>query len=130
MCIFAQNKSNIMDIRKKHKLQSTNSYPHNGNMLKEYFTKHAVNCAEIARQMGVSGSSVFQYFESQSLQLGILWKASLALNHNFVAELGEKLSVDYVTAREAALQNQVESLETELEKVKFELSIYKNIVGK
>jgi len=119
-----------MDIRKKHKLQSTNPYPHNGNMLKEYFTKHAVNCAEIARQMGVSGSSVFQYFESQSLQLGILWKASLALNHNFVAELGEKLSIDYVTAREAALQNQVATLETELEKLKFELSIYKNIVGK
>ncbi|MDR3653893.1 MAG: hypothetical protein P4L34_13100 [Paludibacter sp.] len=119
-----------MDDRKKHKLQPTNPYPHNGNVLKEYFTKHAVNCAELARQLGVSGSSVFQYFESQSLQLGILWKISLALKHNFVAELGEQLSVEYISLREKKLQEQVETLQKELQNLNIELGVYKNIVGK
>jgi transcriptional regulator with XRE-family HTH domain len=112
------------------KLQSADAYPHNGNMLRTYFKAHSVNRAELARRMSVAGSTVMQYFDSQSLQLGILWKISLALKHNFVAELGEKLPVDYTTQRETELKQQIEDLQGELEKTKFELSIYKNIVGK
>jgi hypothetical protein len=54
----------------------------------------------------------------------------LALNHNFLAELGEKLPVDHITNREAGQRQQIDELQKELEKLKFELSIYKNIVGK
>lgn len=113
-----------------NKSQPTNAFPHNGNMLRGYFKLHSVNKAELARRISVAGSTVQQYLDSQSLQLGILWKISLALKHNFVAELGEKLQVDYKTQRETELEQQIEDLQSELEKTKFELSIYKNIVGK
>ncbi|MFT3753226.1 MAG: hypothetical protein QM800_10255 [Paludibacter sp.] len=112
------------------KSQPTNAFPHNGNMLRDYFKLHSVNKAELARRISVAGSTVQQYLDSQSLQLGILWKISLALKHNFVAELGEKIQVDYSTQRETELEQQIEDLQSELEKTKFELSIYKNIVGK
>jgi len=62
--------------------------------------------------------------------MNILWKASLALNHNFVAELGDLLPVEHRSKHETELENKIITLETELEKLKFELSIYKNIVGK
>jgi len=80
--------------------------------------------------MNVSSTTVYQYAKSPSLQLSILWNASLALNHNFLAELGEKLPVDYITNRETEQRQQIDELQKEIEKLKFELSIYKNIVGK
>ncbi|MCE5332308.1 MAG: hypothetical protein LLF95_09225 [Bacteroidales bacterium] len=119
-----------MDDTTKNSLGVTNSYPHNGKLMHDYIAKYGVNRAELARKMNVSTTSVYQYAGSPSLQLSILWKASLALNHNFLAELGEKLPVDYITNREAEQKQQIDELQKELEKLKFELSIYKNIVGK
>jgi len=119
-----------MDTRKKNKLVATNAYPHNGELLKAYFTEHNVNRAELARQLGVSPSTVMRYFDSQSLQLGILWKTSQALKHNFVSELGEKLDVNYSTSREIELENELSDLKSKFEKMEIELAVYKNIVGK
>ena len=119
----------------------SDSYPHNGKFLQDYIKKNGVNRAGMARKMNVSNSTVYQYAESPTLQLGVLWKASLALNHNFVAELGELLPVAYSSKREAELEKRIKELEIELEiktsiyekqieKLNFELSGYKNTVGK
>ena len=107
-----------------------NAYPHNGELLQNYFIKHKVNKAQLARRLGVAPTSITKYPESKSLQLGILWKVSQALNHNFVAELGEQLQVEYHTARELALEKELSELKKQLEKMEIELSVYKNIVGK
>jgi len=104
--------------------------PHNGNLLSNYVQKNKINRAELARKMNRSNTSIYQYAESPSLQMNILWNVSLALNHNFVADLGELLPVEHISKREAELENKINTMETELEKLKFELSIYKNIVGK
>jgi len=115
--------------------------PHNGKVLTDYVLTNRINRAELARKMNVSNTSVYQYAESPSLQMNILWKASLALNHNFVAELGELLPVEYSTKRETELENKIKAMETELEmktsiyekqieKLNIELSVYKSIVGK
>ena len=119
-----------METSKKNNLVSTNVCPHNGELLKKYFRDHKLNRAEVARQIGATPTSVVHYFDSHSLQLGILWKISQALNHNFVAELGEQLMVDYSTAREIELENQLAELRKQYEKMEIELSVYKNIVGK
>ncbi|HLP04583.1 MAG TPA: SpoIID/LytB domain-containing protein, partial [Paludibacter sp.] len=118
-----------MDTRKKNKLLSIDACPHNGELLRNYFAEHNVNQTELAHQLDVSPAEVTHYLESQSLPLEILWKTSQVLKHNFVAELGEKIRVDYTTRREAELSQQVGNLQGELEKTKFEFSIYKNIVG-
>lgn len=107
--------------------QTKDGFQHNGKMLTDYFTQHSINKAELARKMGLSPSTIQRYLEGDSLQFRILWKLSLALKHNFLAELTAQLPSEIVdnikSEREAAL-------ELELEKVKFELSIYKTIVGK
>lgn len=104
--------------------------PHNGKLLTNYLLNNQIVRAKLARKLNISNTSVYQYAESSSLQMHILWKASIALNHNFIAEVGEKLPVDYITTREKELQEQVETLQKELERLNIELEVYKNIVGK
>jgi len=113
------------------------THPHNGKLLSDYIFKNKVNRAELARQMDISTTSVYKYAQSYSLQLGILWKASLALKHNFVAELGALLAVDYITPKEEVLQNElktkqieIEVLQKQIEHLSIEISVYKSIVGK
>jgi len=122
-------------------IKVSDSYPHNGKFLQDYIKKNGVNRAEMARKMNVSNSTVYQYAESPTLQLSVLWKASLALNHNFLAELGELLPVEHSTKREAELEKRIKELEIELEiktsiyekqieRLNVELSGYKNTMGK
>ena len=118
-------KNNANDINNAEK-----AMPHNGKLLADYIQNNRINRAELARKLNKSNTSVYQYAESPSLQMNILWKTSLALNYNFLAELGELLPVNYITVREKELQKQVETLQRELEKLNIELGAYKNIVGK
>jgi len=113
------------------------THPHNGKLLSNFILKNKINRAELARQMDISTTSVYKYAQSYSLQLGILWKASLALNHNFIAELGALLAVDYITPHEEVLQNElkakqieIEVLQKQIEHLSIENSVYKSIVGK
>ena len=115
---------------KDNSVAATDSFPHNGALLTNYILKHNVNRADLARRLNITAPSVYNYAGSSSLQLYILWKASLALKHNFVAELGDLLPVKFETVCEKELREQVESLQKELEKLSLELSIYKTIVGK
>lgn len=125
-------KDNTNDIDNAEK-----AMPHNGKLLANYIQNNRINRAELARKLNKSNTSVYQYAESPSLQMHVLWKVSLALNHNFVAELGASLPVDYITPKELELQNQIkalqeqiEGLQKEIEHQQIEIGVYKNIVGK
>ena len=90
--------------------ETKNNMPHNGKFLTDYVLKNDINRAALARRMKVSNTSVYQYAESSSLQMSILWNASIALSHNFVAELGELLPVDYKSGKEIQLEEIILSL--------------------
>lgn len=107
--------------------QSAKSYQHNGKMLADYFAKYQVNRSALARQLGVSPSTVMKYLESESLQFRILWGISLALNHNFIADLTAQIPVEMP---EPPKDEKLLALEKELEHLKIELSVYQKIVGK
>jgi transcriptional regulator with XRE-family HTH domain len=107
--------------------KTKDGFQHNGKMLAEYFELNSINKAALSRKMGMTPSTIQKYLESESLQFRILWKISIALKHNFLAELTAQLPKDIVDPIKSARESE---LEKELEKVKFELSIYKNIVGK
>lgn len=109
------------DIKQENR-EVSNSCPHNGKMLTDFILKNRINRAGFARRLGVTPTAVYNYAGSESLQLSTLWKASIVLKHNFIAEIGALLPVEYTSPREKELQE-------ELEKLKFELSIYKNIMG-
>ena len=110
--------------------ETKNNMPHNGKLLTDYLLKNDINRAGLARKMNVSNTSVYQYAGSPSLQMSILWKASIALNHNFVAELGELLPVKHKTGNEIQLEEKIKALEAQLEKLNLELSVYKDVISK
>ena len=110
--------------------ETKNNMPHNGKLLTDYLLKNDINRAGLARKMNVSNTSVYQYAVSPSLQMSILWKASIALNHNFVAELGELLPVKHKTGNEIQLEEEIKALEAQLEKLNLELSVYKDVISK
>ena len=110
--------------------ETKNNMPHNGKLLTDYLLKNDINRAGLARKMNVSNTSVYQYAGSPSLQMSILWKASIALNHNFVAELGELLPVKHKTGKEIQLEEKIKALEAQLEKLNLELSVYKDVISK
>ena len=119
-----------METTNNYQVQASGNYPHIGKMLAAYFANISLNRAKLSRQLKLADSSVLRYLQRDSMQFKTLWNISIALNHNFIAEMGEKLPVDYVTTREKELQEQVETLQKELEKLNIELGVYKNIVGK
>ena len=110
--------------------ETKNNMPHNGKLLTDYLLKNDINRAGLARKMNVSNTSVYQYAGSPSLQMSILWKASIALNHNFVAELGELLPVKHKTGNEIQLEEKIKALESRIEKLNLELSVYKDVISK
>lgn len=110
--------------------ETKNNMPHNGKLLTDYLLKNDINRAGLARKMNVSNTSVYQYAGSPSLQMSILWKASIALNHNFVAELGELLPVKHKSGNEIQLEEKIKALEAQLEKLNLELSVYKDVISK
>ena len=110
--------------------ETKNNMPHNGKLLTDYLLKNDINRAGLARKMNVSNTSVYQYAGSPSLQMSILWKASIALNHNFVAELGELLPVKHKTGNEIQLEEEIKALEAQMEKLNLELSVYKDVISK
>lgn len=126
-----------MDNRKKYQLQAAVAYPHVGKLVESYLNKHMSNRTYVGRLLNVAPTTVARYFENESLQLGILWKLSLVTNHNFVAELGAKLPIDYITPKEQELQEQIKALQEqictlqkEIEHQQIEIGVYKSIVGK
>ena len=114
----------------KNSPMETVTFPHNGQLLTNFILKNRINRVELAPKMNIAPPTIYNYVNSRTLQMKVLWNASLALNHNFVAYLGELLPVEYVTKKEKELQLQVESLQKEIEKLNVELSVYKSIVGK
>ena len=110
--------------------ETKNNMPHNGKLLTDYLLKNDINRAGLARKMNVSNTSVYQYAGSPSLQMSILWKASIALNHNFVAELGELLPVKHKTGNEIQLEEEIKALEARIEKLNLELSVDKDVISK
>jgi hypothetical protein len=115
-------------IAKKYKAQGSVSYPHIGQFLRRYFAKNDVNRAAVARELDVAESTATRYLTQESLQFGILWKISVATNHNLLADLASRLPIAFATPREIALETELKAVQEELDALKLENKIYKDLL--
>ena len=102
---------------------TSKNMPHNGDLLKKYTKESGETKIILSRKMGYSDSMLSRLTETYSIRTHIWWELGLVINRNLFAEFAERFPVKYKSAREM-------EIETELEKVKTELEIYKRIVGK
>ena len=118
----------MADNRKKYQLQGSVAYPHVGKLVDSYLNKHMSNRTYVGRLLNVQPTTVARYSESESLQLGILWKLSLITNHNFILEIGSQLPIDYPTPGIIQVQNQLNEKAIELAEKEKEVEDRKSVV--
>ena len=106
---------------------STNSpqdqqYPEIGNFIHYHILQQTKTKREIAKAMGIPPKGLRAYFKRDTLQFTILWKLSIVLKHNFLAQLGEYLPYRFETLQEKAFKKElaakidyIQKLETQLE---------------
>ena len=122
-----------MNTNTNSKILMPDSYPHPGTIVAKYFKKFSVIHSQLARKLSVTNPTVTRYVSSNINNIfpfKTLWNLSIVLNQNLIAELGESVPVEYVTVREKALRQELETLQKENEKLNMELSIYKKIMEK
>src|SRR5262245_52824354 len=93
-------KMKYQSIREEH-------YPINGNMVHYYIQSNKCSKVQLAKDLGIAPNTLSQYFKQDSLQFGVLWRLSKALNHNFPAQMSEYLQIPFETQTEKQLKAQL-----------------------
>ncbi|MBF4471079.1 transcriptional regulator [Flavobacterium sp. HJJ] len=120
---MTSNKPKYQAINEEH-------YPINGNMIKYHLSSNKLNKTQVAKDMNILPTTLYKYFKQDSLQLGILWKLSKAVNHNFLAQMSEYLQIPFETQAEKKLKAQLAEKNELINKMEVLLAIYEKIVMK
>lgn len=84
-------------LEKMKKKYTTATAPHVGELLKNHIRINRLRRAALARQLGRSYNTVYNYQASQGIHTNILWELSTALKHNFFADLAAQLPPGFTT---------------------------------
>jgi hypothetical protein len=90
--------------------------PHIGNMLRTHIKKHRLFRSVLTRILGKPYSVVLRYEKKESLQCSLLWELSIAIKHNFFADLAAQLPPTFTTNAPdptLPLQQRIAALEEE-----------------
>jgi hypothetical protein len=84
----------------------------------------------VANALGILPTGLNKYFKRDSLQFAILWKLSMVMKHNFIAQLAEYLPYRYETRREKALLEQLAKKEAIIQKMEIQLEVFRETIQK
>ena len=119
----------MLDFTKRYQKKRNDDPNDLGNYVRWHIEQNKIKKLSIAKYLDVSPTTLNQYFKQSSFQFSILWRISLAVKHNFIMELGEKLNIAYETKAEKELKAQLLQKEKEIEKLETQLEVYKQIAG-
>ncbi|MEM0541120.1 hypothetical protein WFZ85_00675 [Flavobacterium sp. j3] len=105
-----------------------NTLPHMGELVKKRILEKKLSFAEVCRRINVKQPVMNGYFFSPTLQTSIIWKISIAIEHNLFADLIEKLPSNVQNANHTAFQQTIQRQEEEIKDLKKEIVIYKEIL--
>lgn len=111
----------------KYLKQSETDPLHIGHLVAWIIQEKHLKKADIARQLNVLPTTLNQYFKQPSVQMGILWRLSKATKYNFLADLGQRVQIDFETQKETALQKTLAEKEEAIKILKIELNLLKKI---
>ena len=115
-------------MKKQNKLQP----PHIGTMLKNFYVERKVNKAGLARAIIKNKSTVQTYDTRSSLPCRVLWDISVAVQHNFFADLAAQLPQTYTTnvPEDTTQADRIAQLEEENKILAGQLELLKGVMGK
>ena len=107
---------------KSTKTTSSPAEVNSGTLIAAYLKKHRIYKAALARMLHRSPTTIYDFMKRSSIQTEILWELSLALKHNFFAEIAALLPADFTpeNAALAAKNLEIEQLQQKLERVQSE----------
>ncbi len=111
----------------KYKSDLGEQYPLIGNFIHYYIIQNKVKKADVARALNILPTGLNDYYKRDSLQFAILWKLSLVLKHNFIAQLGEYLPYRFETLREKALKEELAQKEALIQKMETQLELFREM---
>jgi hypothetical protein len=120
----------MINIEKKYKKGLGEHYPLIGNFIHYHIIQNNIKKSDVAGALGILPTGLNDYFKRDSLQFAILWKLSMIMKHNFIAQLGEHLPIPFETRREKALLEQLTEKEAIIQKMEIQLQVFKEIIGK
>jgi hypothetical protein len=115
---------------KKYSLQRGEQYPQVGNFINYHISQQLVTKADVARALNIAPKGLADYCKRETLQFAVLWKLSLVLKHNFIAQLGEYLPYRFETIREKALQQELAEKDAIIQKMEIQLEVFRETLQK
>ncbi|MES2575931.1 MAG: transcriptional regulator [Bacteroidota bacterium] len=114
----------------KHQSITDEHYPRNGNMIKYYLSSNKISGAQIAKDLNILPTTLYHYYKQDSLQLGILWRLSKVMNHNFLAQMSEYLQIPFETQVEKKLKAELAERNELIRKMEIQMEIYEKMVSR
>lgn len=105
---------------------------HFGSLLAAYIKKRKVPKAALGRKIGKNGDRILKYEKRKALDSDAIMELSIALKHNFFADIALLLPKEYTkeVPEEALLKTQISLLEREIEILKAEKAVLMEVMAK
>ena len=118
----------MIDNQKRYQKKRDDDPKHLGNYIKWHLESNKIKKKSVSDFLNVQAITLNRYFKQSSFQFSILWRISLAVKHNFLMQLGEKvLKIPYTTQKEIDLQNQLAQKEEEIKILNIKLEAFREI---
>ena len=111
----------------KHSLDRGEQYPPIGNFINYHISQQTKTKVEIAKALGIQPKGLGDYCKRDTLQFAVLWKLSLVMKHNFIAQLGEYLPYRFESLREKALKEELAKKDALIQKMEIQLEAFREI---
>ncbi len=105
------------------------SYPSLGALIKSVFHKRRIRKSALSRVLGVTPATITNIQKAETMGTERLWYLSMALRHNFFADIAAHLPSDFATnaPRDTTATDRIAELEREIDKLKTELGVWEKI---
>ena len=117
----------MKDLSKKYLEKSATDSIHVGNLVAWMIQEKHLKKKDIAQHLAIAATTLTQYFKQPSVQVGILWRLSRAIQYNLLMDLGERLKIPFETKTEKLLKEELETTKVKLEHLKIELKVLRKI---
>ena len=104
--------------------------PHMGTFIKNKIDEQKISYAEVCRRMNITQPTINGYFIQQTLQTKTIWKLSQALGYNIFTDLIVLLPEEIQNSNKTSFQQTIDDKQNEIEDLKKEIAIYKDILKK
>lgn len=113
---------------RKHLIQS--SHPHLGNSILKVMNEKKITKMALSKRLGVSYSTVSNYFKQASLQFGIVWNVGIALEYDFLGEFINYYPPQLMLNEKSKLVIENNALKEKLAEAEKTILLYKELLMK